>query len=493
MLRSMYSSIGALRNFQTKLDVIGNNIANVNTYGFKKGRATFQEMMVQQLSGASGPAAGKGGVNAKQIGLGSMISTIDTIQTQGSLQTTARPLDLALSGDGFFAVASIADVTRVNVDSATTYGDNKILGGAINNAVAMNYTRSGNFYLDNNGYIVNANGMYMIGETGEKKIPNDQIMAASNAALNSGEIFFDEYRDFRNDTNKYLDLAMKFLEAQRTFEDAEKANLESGGNDPQLAAAATAAQTARDNAATQFNDFNTDIYENQRTGFITSAQNMNNGIDSFIGATGEIAYRMIDPVVQNPTIPIPTGATANINDLSNLVSYAQSVKTSLDTAFKTFENFIAKAEMIQQPTWTDSLSGSPGLIQIPPNARSFSISGDGKVNFIDQFGDLKVAGQLMLAKFPNDAGLERIGENLFQQSNNSGTMDKNGDGIQLDEMFRPGDNGAASIISGTLEMSNVDLSEEFTEMITAQRGFQANTRIITTSDEILQELVNLKR
>ncbi len=296
------------------------------------------------------------------------------------------------------------------------------------------------------------------------------------------------------DTNKYLDRSMKFLDAQRTFEDPEKANLESGGNDPQLAAAAAAAQTARDNAATQFNDFNTDIYENEMQAFIISGQTMNQAIDSFIGSTGEIAYRMIDPVVQMPTITIPNnGATANINDLSNLVSYAQSVKTSLDTAFKTFENFVAKAEMIQQPTWTDSLSGSPGLIQIPPNARSFSISGDGKVNFIDQFGNLKVAGQLMLAKFPNDAGLERIGENLFQQSNNSGTMDKNGDGIQLEEMFRPGDNGAAAIISGTLEMSNVDLSEEFTEMITAQRGFQANTRIITTSDEILQELVNLKR
>lgn len=493
MLRSMYSSIGALRNFQTKLDVIGNNIANVNTYGFKKGRATFQEMMVQQLSGASGPAAGRGGVNAKQIGLGSMISTIDTIQTQGSLQTTARPLDLALSGDGFFAVASIADVTRVNVDTATTYGDNKILGGAINNAVAMNYTRSGNFYLDNNGYIVNSNGMYMIGETGEKRIPNDQIMAASNTALNAGEIFFDEYKEFRNDTNKFLDLSMKFLEAQLTFEDASKANEEAGGTDPQLQAAADAAETARDNAANQFNNFYTNVYEVQRAAFTTSAEFLNGDIDRFIEETGEVVYRLLDPVVQAYSQTPPDAATANKKALSDLVNHAQSVKTSLDTSYKTFETFIAKAEMIQQPTWTDSLSGSAGLIQIPPNARSFSITGDGKVNFIDQFGDLKVAGQLMLAKFPNDAGLERIGENLFQQSNNSGTMDKNGDGLQLEEMFKPGAAGAAAIISGTLEMSNVDLSEEFTEMITAQRGFQANTRIITTSDEILQELVNLKR
>lgn len=493
MLRSMYSSIGALRNFQTKLDVIGNNIANVNTYGFKKGRATFQEMMVQQLSGASGPAGGKGGINAKQIGLGSMISTIDSIQTQGSLQTTARPLDLALSGDGYFAVASISDITRVNVDSNTVYGDNKILGGGINNAVTMNYTRAGNFYMDNNGYIVNANGMYLIGETGEKTIPTNAIVNASNAALNSAENFFGQYQQFRTDTTKFLKLSSAFLEAQRNYEDALKASTEAGGENAQLQAAAAAAETARNNAANEFNNFNTNIYSGQIANFNAAGRALNTEIAAFINQTGEVVYQLLDPIVQpfSGTLPVPAGTSQN--DLSKLVFYAQSIREGLDTEFKSFENFVAKAEMVQLPSWSDSLSGSPGLIQIPPNARSFSISGDGKVSFIDQFGDLKVAGQVMLAKFPNASGLERIGENLFQQSNNSGTMDKNGDGIQLGEMFRPGSDGAAAIISGTLEMSNVDLSEEFTEMITAQRGFQANTRIITTSDEILQELVNLKR
>ncbi|WP_223700230.1 flagellar hook-basal body complex protein [Sutcliffiella deserti] len=493
MLRSMYSSIGALRNFQTKLDVIGNNIANVNTYGFKKGRATFQEMMVQQLSGASGPAGGKGGVNAKQIGLGSMISSIDSIQTQGSLQTTARPLDLALSGDGYFAVASIADVTRVNVDSNTAYGDNRILGGAINNSVAMNYTRAGNFYMDNNGYLVNSNGMYLIGETGEKSIPTEDIMNASNAALNGAENFFGEFQEFRTDTTKFLKLSQAFLEAQRTYEDALKASTEAGNTDAKLLAAAVAAENARDNSADELNNFYGNIYSSQITNFNTAGQTLNTNIANFINETGEVVYQLSNPIVQpyNGTMPIPNGS--NVNTLSDLVFYAQSVKEGLDNEYKSFENFVAKAEMVQLPDWSDSLSGSPGLIQIPPNAKSFSISGDGKVSFIDQFGNLKVAGQVMLAKFPNGAGLERIGENLFQQSNNSGTMDKNGDGIQLNEMFRPGDAGAASIIAGTLEMSNVDLSEEFTEMITAQRGFQANTRIITTSDEILQELVNLKR
>lgn len=488
MLRSMYSSIGALRNFQTKLDVIGNNIANVNTYGFKKGRTTFQEMMVQQISGASGPAGGRGGINAVQVGLGSTLASIDSIQTQGSLQTTSRPLDLALSGDGFFVVGTIADVTRVNVDSNTNYGNNRILGGAIDSSVALNYTRAGNFYLDNNGYIVNANGMYLIGDTGEKTVPTEAVINASNAALNSAENFFDAYRNFRNDTNKLIDAASKYLEAQRTFVDAQKANEEAGGADPILSAAATAAQNSRDNAKAEFETFH-NLFGPRLQEFNTAGQTINTAITQFINNTGELVYELQNPIVQ----PLPGLPGDNENALKDFVYYAQTVKESLNNAYQTFENFVAKAELVQSPSWSDSLSGSPGLIQIPPNARSFSISSDGTVSFIDQLGSLKVAGRLMVAKFPNDAGLERVGENLFQQSNNSGSIDKNGDGIQLSELFAPGTNGAGGIVAGTLEMSNVDLSEEFTEMITAQRGFQANTRIITTSDEILQELVNLKR
>ncbi|MDX5476583.1 MAG: flagellar hook-basal body complex protein [Bacillaceae bacterium] len=487
MLRSMYSSIGALRNFQTKLDVIGNNIANVNTFGFKKGRTTFQEMMLQQVSGASGPSAGLGGVNPIQVGLGSRLASIDSIQTQGSLQTTARPLDLALSGDGFFVVGSIADTTRVNVDSNTVPGNNRILG-AIDNGVSLNYTRAGNFYLDNNGYIVNSNGMYLIGETGEKRIPTEAVVNASNQALNAANIFFESFSNFRNDTTKLLQLARTWSESQRTYIDAQKVAEEAGGANPQLNAAMEAAENARDKAESEFNTFYS-IFQNVLENFNEAGNDINFAIDDFIDETGQLVYRLLSPLA-NDYQGVIDNDTSN---LDKLVFHIQQMREGLNTSFKSFENFVVTAENAMLPSWSDQLSGNPGLIQIPPTARSFSISGDGKVSFIDQFGALKVAGQLMLAKFPNAAGLERVGENLFQQSTNSGSLDKNGDGIQLSEMFRPGANGAGTIVAGTLEMSNVDLSEEFTEMITAQRGFQANTRIITTSDEILQELVNLKR
>lgn len=264
MLRSMYSGISGLRNFQTKLDVIGNNIANVNTYGFKKGRVIFKDLISQTVAGASGPGGTRGGVNPKQVGLGSQIASIDTIHLGGSTQFTGNTLDLALSGDGFFQLQD-ADGT------------------------GLVYTRAGNFYLDSEGDLVNGEGKYIVGDT----------------------------------------------------------------------------------------------------------------------------------------VPI----------------------------------------------------------NIPTDAQSMSIGQDGTVSFVDAAGDLQVAGQIELAKFPNPGGLTKVGGNYFKDSVNSGTA----------VTSVPLAGGTGSIESGFLEMSNVDLAEEFTEMIVAQRGFQANTRIITTSDEILQELVNLKR
>ncbi|UOQ47871.1 flagellar basal body rod protein FlgG [Gracilibacillus caseinilyticus] len=289
MLRSMYAGISGLKGFQTKLDVIGNNIANVNTTGYKKGRVTFQDMMSQSVSGASGPTNIRGGINPSQVGTGVQLGSIDNVHTQGNRQTTGRPLDLQLEGDGMFVFA-----TGENIDGATT------------EEMDISYSRAGNLYLDNEGYIVNANGQYLLGQNGT---------------------------------------------------DAD-------GN--------------------------------------------------------------------------PIDGTSRI--------------------------------------------------KIPDTAESFSIQSNGIVNYI-QDGETQEAGQILVAKFSNPGGLNKTGSNMFQNSVNAGRMEDD----EGNFLFEPESDGTASVVSGALEMSNVDLSEEFTEMITAQRGFQANTRIITTSDEILQELVNLKR
>ncbi|REB09761.1 flagellar basal body rod protein FlgG [Sporosarcina sp. BI001-red] len=278
MLRSMYAGISGLKNFQTKLDVIGNNIANVNTYGFKKGRTVFKDLYSQTVAGASGPGGNRGGVNPKQVGLGSQLAAIDTLHTAGSTQFTGNTLDLAIEGDGFFVVQNGAK------------GENQ-------------FTRAGNFYLDQNGSLVDGDGRF--------------VMVADKKA---------------------------------------------------------------------------------------------------------------------------DGVT------------------------------------------TDTAKGDLKQVDIPLTATSLSIGQNGVISYVEG-GVLKEAGVIQIAKFNNPGGLEKTGGNLYVDSPNSGTAVFN----------EPQVKGNGSIKSGSLEMSNVDLSEEFTEMIVAQRGFQANTRIITTSDEILQELVNLKR
>ncbi|MEK4530899.1 flagellar hook-basal body complex protein [Solibacillus sp. FSL K6-1554] len=329
MLRSMYSGISGLKNFQTKLDVIGNNISNVNTYGYKKERTIFKDLISQTQSGASGPSTTRGGVNAIQVGLGSQLAAIDTIHNAGSMQTTGRTLDLAISGDGFFMVADATDFVQgdpANGEPATAGGYTSTL-----------YTRAGNFYMDRNGFLVNGDGKYLVGFAGD--------VTAYDAInpLNAPGSGFEQ-------------------------------------NKPEVAG----------------------------------------GTNLIDPATGEL-------IAQGGTTPSP--------------------------------------------------------IRIPTTAQSMSISQDGSISFVDSAGDLQYAGTIVLAKFANSGGLEKTGSNYFQTTPNSGAIY-----AQLATQ-----DGIGSINSGFMEMSNVDLSEEFTEMIVAQRGFQANSRIITTSDEILQELVNLKR
>jgi len=273
MLRSMYSGVSGMRGFQTKLDVIGNNIANVNTIGFKTGRVMFKDILSQTVASFTTPEEGvTGGVNAKQVGLGVAIASIDTIHTPGSAMTTNVATDLRIDGDGFFAIAE-------NVDQEVPY-----------------LTRAGNFMLDAAGQLVTSDGMFVLSVDGE-------------------------------------------------------------------------------------------------------------------------------PIVLGPEIT------------------------------------------------------------------AFTIGQNGSIIAVNPDGTMEDTGiQIAVVRVVNPAGLEKIRSNLYRVTPNA-----NPDGEI--ELTAPGDPDAGTgvIISGQLEMSNVDLTVEFTEMIVAQRGFQANSRIITTSDEILQEVVNLKR
>jgi flagellar hook protein FlgE len=392
MLRSMYSGISGMKNFQTKLDVIGNNIANVNTYGFKKGRVTFKDTMNQTISGASAAQNGKGGKNPMQVGLGSTIATIDTIDTQSSLQTTGRSLDLAISGDGYFVVKQ---------------GD------------AQFYTRAGNFYLDEEGTLVNGDGY--------------KVQSYNNGVL----------EDIKVDVNS-------ILPAQKTNQLTIDGNFPSGvaGNTEQLQQIKVVDSTGNEHTV----ELKVESTSTAGTWKITIQDKTKSNLDSLV-------LTMTNGVIS------PTSGTFEVNKGNSEES------VSLNIVPGNVTSNAGNLNALFSPNGT-----TQGAIE------SFSIGQTGEISGVFSNGRVETLGVLALAKFSNAAGLSKVGNNMFQDSVNSGTAN----------IGTPGD-GYGSIASGALEMSNVDLSEEFTEMITAQRGFQANTRIITTSDEILQELINLKR
>jgi flagellar hook protein FlgE len=279
----MFSAISGLKNHQMMLDVTANDIANVNTIGYKSARTTFKDSLTQLQRGASGAGGANGGTNAAQVGLGVGLGSIDNLMTGGASQATGSPTDVMVQGEGFFRVAQ-----AIVVPPAT----------AVPAGTTAQYTRAGNFTQNEEGYLVTQEGYYVLG----------------NAA--------------------------------------------------------------------------------------------------------------------------------------------------------------------------PGVAGADTLIRVPPDATNFAIGSDGSVSYIPAGGGARVtAGYLSLATFANSAGLERASGNRWMESANSGAA----------QVATPGNAGKGLVAPGVVEMSNVDLAQSFTSMITAQRGFQANSRVISTSDEMLQDLVNLKR
>lgn len=299
MMRSLFSAVSGLKTNQTAMDVIGNNVANVNTIGFKSSRVVFQDVYSQTLSTATAPTETTGGINPQQVGLGVTISAIGLNMTEGSMQPSSNPLDFAITGEGFFVIRGSDG--------------------------AYYYTRNGAFTLDAEGYLVTANGDYVMGVSG-----NAEAVANGNPLYDAaGNPIFDRIK--------------------------------------------------------------------------------------IVGS-------------------IPTGET----DATENPSYE---------------------------TYSD-----------------YAVDSNGVVTAINSSGEVVTIGRLVLATFNNTGGLQKEGNSYYSETSNSGEAE-----IHFVNV------GCGSIKSGYLEMSNVDLATELTNMIITQRGYQVNARVITTSDSMLEELINLKR
>lgn len=441
MMRSMFSGVSGLRAHQTKMDVIGNNVANVNTLGFKSGRVTFQEVFNQTLRGAGAPDAtlGRGGTNPMQIGLGTGVGAIDTMMTRGSSQRTDNPTDLSIEGEGFFIVKG-------------------------SNADTFKFTRAGNFGLDKLGNLVSGSGMNVFGWM-EYDYPNNDGVPKFNTEgeIQSINLYTDEFNGYKRIIAPKATTVAKF-----------SGNLNSGYKENESFSVPFTVYDSLGNAheltVKYTRDAGTETAPNAWKYSITAKSVDENGApeDDEIGA-GSISFttegKVVlpeppseDPAFPNITFPPVGGAEV----LSIAIDFSSVTQYASDCSVK--------------PTNVNGYSTG--------NLVTFNIGSDGMITGVYSNGQQQPLGLIALASFSNPAGLQKVGDNLFIPTTNSGDFTK---AVQV------GAEGVGTLSPGTLEMSNVDLSREFTDMIVTQRGFQANSRIITTSDEMLQELVNLKR
>lgn len=409
MMRSMFSGVSGLRIHQTMMDVIGNNIANINTIGYKSSTVNFQSMLSQVLKGASSSRENTGGTNPIQIGLGSKMSSIDSNFAQGNLQSTGKVTDMAVQGEGFFILSSSDGIF---------------------------YTRAGNFSFDSEGNLVN---------------PADGSIVQGWIAESDGTI------------NTNASVANINIPIDQIIEPVATTEVKYGGNLPGNVSVGGTCTTSIDVIDSQGNshtltvefektsDNNWDWTVNEPAGAVGDGTVTfdTNGILSGITVTTPISYNPGGAAVINIT---PNFGT--IGDIDGLTQFSSD----------------STAAAISQ---NGNVAGS---------LQSLAIGGNGGITGVFSNGQNRNLAQIALASFKNPSGLIDMGSSLYAQSNNSGVA----------VIGESDSGGRGQIIAGTVEMSNVDLAKEFANMIIAQRGFQANSKIITASDEMLQELVRLK-
>ncbi len=618
MMRSLFSGVAGLRTHQTKMDVIGNNIANVNTTGYKSQSVTFRDLMYQTTQAASGANAetGLGGINARQIGLGVTTAAINTaIAQQGSAQTTNNPFDIMISGDNFFVVSNGSEnlftrdgsfyvdgagnlamtstgyrvmgwqvdpatgapkkdtvsALKVMEDSIMTYPPDGTSEGRVTGIVDRNdknvHTTSGrimNFeFYDNAGYLYTArfsihatstNGRYYIalddirdstgasvgadvlgrtnfGSTMEVETSiNYNPLNGSGAAKLSGDIKFQDAagNDLVNGYSKAINVDHTYSAADDDFlktvygidkgHGITKYKIDADGGLSVLEPAdakttfysplATAKPVVENKLVTVTNADGTQVQLTPGGPYVpdaggTPAAPTSDQLLQFYGlnVTDEKVKEVM--VNDNGSITVTkkdvdkaaylefdpgTGKFVSVGGSGEgLITLGLSGANG--TSFKDINlNFSTCSNVNNNGSSTISSakgdSDGLGSGRAMGEMISLSVAQDGIITAAYDNGMSRCLGQIATAAFANPSGLEKVGDNLYQATKNSGDFDGIGTDIT---------DGGGKMQSGVLEMSNVDLSQEFTEMITTQRGFQANSRIITVSDTMLEELTNLKR
>lgn len=550
MMRSMYSGVSGLKTHQTKMDVIGNNIANVNTVGFKSSSVTFSEIMYQNLSGASGPNAltGTGGVNAKQIGLGVTTgSTSVNITGAGASQTTGRAFDIKLN----------------DTNSATSFF-------IVSNGSGTQFTRAGSFYVDGAGNLCmtstgyNVMGWQVDPTTGDirkdtvsaLRVMSEKNMTSAPEATVNGRCegvldknstdvtseagqamnlsFYDALgysyvakfaiKETNRDTGEYTVELTDILDStNKSILDQTKYDSVTGTYDPDylgdiFGAVKSQTKTYTPRAGWTTVDAANNIFEYNATYYRYDAAAGNlvevadNGGGNYVQVPGGTTKTLAEAFGVSPYatgITMTNGVvTANVSSANYTLKFNPDDgvfdyigATGQDNVFLNLKdtlggNFEDIDIDFTGTKWFDNggsstigmdkgdVDGKTGTGKKLGDMIGVFVDTNGKIYGSYDNGNTILLGQIAVAQFANAMGLEKVGDNCYTTTLNSGEFD----GIGVDITA-----GGGTMSTGMLEMSNVDLSSEFTEMITTQRGFQANSRIITVSDTLLEELINLKR
>lgn len=415
----MYSGVSAIQAHQTRMDVIGNNIANVNTTAYKEGRVTFKDQLSQTIQGASASSGSNGGTNPQQIGLGVAVASIDTVASQGGLQSTSKPTDLAIQGNGYFMLGDAAGVS---------------------------YTRDGSFTVDNSGNLVNAStGANVLGWQAD----------------NTGAI----------DTTQQLTAGSKIsIPVGGLTTTSPTKNVVYSGN---LSAEALPTDAAYTRSVKVFDS---------------------------LGEAQNVTVSFTRDAAPTPPATLPVGATSSWTWAASGTGASGGGQIFFDASGKEMSSggtiSLATTDGSSTPqtitpdfSKATQVSGSSGVIPdsqdgfAPGVLQSFSIDQTGSIAGIFSNGLTRPLGQIAMAGFSNPEGLERAGGNAFKESVNSGSA----------HVGTATQQGLGKISTGYLEQSNVDLSTEFTNMIVTQRGFQANTKVVTTVDDMLNDVIGMKR
>ena len=464
MMRSLFSGVSGLKNHQTRMDVIGNNISNVNTTGFKSGRVTFTDTLSQTLTGASKAAKGKGGTNPKQVGLGSVMSSIDTIFTNGSVQSTGKNTDLCLSGSGLFIVN----------DSSGTY-----------------YTRNGAFEFDEAGnYVLPGSGMFVQGWMAKDGVLPESCSDGNmeNIVIPAGKLMASKATKEVKYT-KNLDASTPLIkEITITKADGSSETKDSVDFDDTNPPASATLKMSDGSTQVVTSGRYTTSYGIPVATTITVYDSLGaeHIIPLNIEKTGKNVWRAS---LAKTEIKETYGKVTKLDmsDVNIFFTESGMYKDGIGKITMTTKNGSEVQDITVNFTGLTQFSGSSTVnAAADGNAAgslsSVSIDASGIITGTYTNGIVQYEAQVAVAQFNNPAGLTKTGNSLYQKSNNSGTA----------TVSTAADLGV-TITPSALEMSNVDVANEFSDMIITQRGFQSNSKIITVSDEMLETLINMKR